>query len=162
MSGLISEPNGNAALEAQGSDAYPASVWDSQQPFELTRQLGRAVVGAEARYGAVDEFGQQIIAPEPPVDPASLNAKWGIPGHLTFDNPLPDSVARSMNDAKRDELARQDAVARSSAGMLTRFGAGLITGALDPLNLAAAFVPAIGEARAAGWLAVPAIWPASQ
>ena len=153
MTGLYSEPIGNVAQQAQESEAYPASVWDSEEPFGASKQLLRGIGNAQARFGTVDEYGRQITPPEPSAEADVLNQKYGIDGHLKFDNPLPESVAQEMYQAKRDELARADAAARSNAGRLTRLGAGLVTGAYDPLNLAAAFMPGIGEARTMGWLA---------
>lgn len=55
---------------------------------------------------------------------------------------------------------RQDAAARESVdartpwgfGSLFRGSAQLLTGLVDPLNIASAFIPVVGEARAARWL----------
>ena len=157
MSGFITQQAGNAALAAPGenapADAYPSSVWDSQDWFGATKQLGRGMGAAAAMYGATDEYGRQVSPPEPYVDAAELNKRYGITDHLRFDNPLPESVASSMYDAKRDELGRESAAGRSDAGGLARFGAGLVSGVADPLNIAAAFVPVVSEARVAGLLA---------
>lgn len=46
-------------------------------------------------------------------------------------------------------LARRSGVGATVAG----FGAGLAAGATDPLNVASAFIPVVGEARYAAWLA---------
>lgn len=152
MTGLFSEPIGNVAAQAQGSDAYPASVWDAQELAGGSQQFLRAVGGGQAQFGAIDEYGRVVAPSAPYLDPETLNRTWGIDGHLKFDAPLPESVARSMFDAKRDELARQDASRRSDAAGITKFGAGLAAGLTDPLNLAAGLIPVVGEARAAGWL----------
>lgn len=152
MTGLYSEPIGNAAEQARGSDAYPASVWDSQELAGGSQQFLRASGAAQAEHGTFDEYGRPLSPPEPPIDPETLNRTWGIDGHLKFTAPLPDSVARYMFQAKRDELARQDAAARSDAWWPTKIGAGFLAGAADPLNIAAAFIPVMGEARAAGML----------
>ena len=57
---------------------------------------------------------------------------------------------------KQEEILRQDTMARAPSGILptgTRFAAQLMTGLADPLNIAAAFVPVVGQARYASMLA---------
>lgn len=59
-------------------------------------------------------------------------------------------------DRKREEVTRQSILARAPSGIVpstTRFAASLLTGVLDPLNVAASFVPVVGEARYAEMLA---------
>ncbi len=57
---------------------------------------------------------------------------------------------------KQDEARRQDILARAPTGFVpttTRFAAQLATGLTDPLNIAASFIPVVGEARVASLLA---------
>lgn len=57
---------------------------------------------------------------------------------------------------KQDETRRADIMARAPTGIVptsTRFAAQLLTGLTDPLNIAAAFIPVVGEARYASMLA---------
>lgn len=157
MVGFYSDPVANPVGEAQGSDAIASTPFEGQDWFGLPRQVGREIGNYTAEYGVYDpELGQQMAPPEPTMPAAQANAQYGIPGKLTFPNDVPESVAQSMYDAKREQLQRQDAAARtpdnfwSGAG---RIGAGLTVGALDPLNIAASFLPVIGEARVAGMLA---------
>ena len=157
MSGFITQDLGNAALAAPGQNAptsaYPSSVWDYTPWMEDTTRLARSIGDSQAAYGTIDEYGRQVGAPEPAMPAAEAQAKYGIPGELDFPNDIPESVAADRYQAKREELARQDAASRSSAGLLTRLGAGLATTAADPLNIAAAFVPGVEEARVMGVLA---------
>jgi hypothetical protein len=154
--GLISEPMGNVATEQPGTALFPSTAFEGQDWLGLTKMLGRGLNTAQAEMGTVDDYGRQTSAPEPSIDAADANKAYGIPGKLTFSAPLPASVAQSMQDAKRDEITREDAAARAPPGFwpgAARLGAGFVAGALDPLNLAALFVPGLGEARSAGILA---------
>jgi len=148
--GLISEPIGSFASSQPGSVVFPSTVGDTLDWFGTTRQIGRGLRNLAAEFGSADEFGHPVMAPEPAIPAADLQKQFGIPGKLTFDAPLPESVAQSMYQAKREEIAREDALARRPSGFLSgaaTVGADLLAGMLDPTNIAASFVPAVGEAR---------------
>jgi len=137
-------------------ETIPSTPFEGQDWAGLSRQLLRLNERSNAEQGLYDEQGNQIIAPEPRMAPADANAKYGIPGELAFDNPVPESVASQLYDAKREELVRQDAAMRAPSGIwegAKRFGAGFVASAIDPLNIAASFVPVVGEARYGVWLA---------
>lgn len=95
----------------------------------------------------------------PPVEMLSAeaaNERYGIEGELSFDGPTPATTAADLNQLKRDEVRRRDAMARRGGGFLetaSMFGVGLGVSALDPLNIASAFVPVVGPARVAAMLA---------
>lgn len=58
-------------------------------------------------------------------------------------------------ERKRDEVRRQDILARAPGGFVQgglRFGAGLAASIVDPLNIASAFLPVVGPARYASLL----------
>jgi hypothetical protein len=142
-------------LQAQGAAAFPSTPGESFDPLALTKQLLRVGTDITTEQGAYDEFGNEIAPPEPSVPAEELQQRYGGNG-LTFDKPLPDSVAKSMYDAKWDELKRQDIAQRAPGGFwdtAERVGIGLVSQALDPVNLAASFIPVVGEARYAQWLA---------
>jgi hypothetical protein len=154
--GLISAPIGNVSTEQPGTALFPSSAFEGQDWFGPISQLARGIGSASAKLGEVGEFGQTISQPEPSISADDANKSYGIPGKLTFTSPLPASVAQSMAEAKHDEIARQDAAIRTPAGFwpsAERLGASFVAGALDPLNIASMFVPALGEARVAGILA---------
>lgn len=154
--GLIGDPLGNVATEQPGTAIFPSRAFEGQDWFGLSSMAARASGRAQAELGTVDEYGRQTSEPEASISADDANKAYGIPGKLTFSAPVPASVAQSMQDAKRDEIAREDAAARAPSGLwpnAARLGAGFVAGALDPLNVAAAFVPVLGEARAAGMLA---------
>src|SRR5579872_7162096 len=89
------------------------------------------------------------------------NERFGVAGAngvgaLKFDGDVPEDVAQFLSDAKHDELFRADAAARAAPGFwnrAARLGANFAAGALDPLNLAASFVPVLGEERTAALMA---------
>lgn len=74
---------------------------------------------------------------------------------------IPDSGIREralelLIERKKDERRRQDILNRAPEGLLAgaeRFGVSLATQAMDPLNIASAFIPVVGEARYASMLA---------
>lgn len=84
------------------------------------------------------------------------NGQFGIEGELAFDGPVLKGVAQNLYDAKREELMRRSMAERAPPGFfngLSRFGANFVKQFLDPLNVAASFIPVVGEARYAEWLA---------
>ncbi|MGD9614930.1 MAG: hypothetical protein AB7H90_02905 [Alphaproteobacteria bacterium] len=92
--------------------------------------------------------------------PDEANERYGIKGRLSWSAPVYEDVAREQLARKRETIAREDIIARREHGLLTggvaRIGAGLVgglPGIVDPLNIASAFVPVVGEARAAAWAA---------
>jgi hypothetical protein len=136
MTGLQSDP---IPLQQDRSLAeYPtASHWTGQDFGGLTLYAGQA--GA----ALLDTGG-------PMLDARQANQLYGIDGQLKFDSPLPQAVAEDQYAAKRAELVRNTEGALDSQtfwGKAGRLGAGFVAGALDPINIAASFVPAVGEAR---------------
>lgn len=92
-----------------------------------------------------------------PVMPAEeAQAKYGMPG-LKFDHPVTEELAQARHAEAMASAKRQDIIRRSGGGVLASAPVGvavsLAAGLLDPLNVAAAFVPVVGEARSAAMLA---------
>jgi hypothetical protein len=109
--------------------------------------------------------------PEPMLDPDTANARYGIKGNLSFDQPIPASVAQELYEHHRDSLFRQDVMARvvnppkeappgyvpspgdttyqwtTGLGWKTKLATGFIASLLDPLNIAAAFIPVADKRR---------------
>lgn len=153
--GLISEPMGSVASAQPNSAVFPSSAFEGQEWFAPEQQLARLGQRFTAETGSLPLIDPTLPGgqgePEPMVDPSTLNRAYAV-GDLRFSSPLPDSVAMAMSDAKRDEIMRQDAASRTPPGIaagVARLGAGFIAGVLDPVNLAAAFVPGLGEAGVA-------------
>jgi hypothetical protein len=90
------------------------------------------------------------------LQPEDANRLFGIEGHLRFTEPLSEASAIQLRDLKRAELARQDVFARANSGVggwSARLAVGLVGTAIDPLNIASAFVPVVGQTRTAAMLA---------
>lgn len=77
---------------------------------------------------------------------------------VTFDIPdtgMSATEYQSMVDREYAKRAHADAIARGPSGFAAgtvRFGAGLLAQAFDPINLAAGFIPVVGQARLARML----------
>ena len=84
--------------------------------------------------------------------PEEAKAEFSDVG-LEIDAPAPRAVVERKAKVRRDQLIRDDIIARGPQGVAAtgaRFGVSLLGAAVDPLNIAAAFVPVVREARFAG------------
>lgn len=173
MVGILSETvRPNARLAALGLDALPSTtsdvLWATAEEawhFNPTPSAARLIERAN-QYRAA--FGEEFPTEIPGISlsvpdsgatvlhPEQANARFGIPGHLTFDAWLPEATAQDLHDMKRAELRRLAVFARSQGGFgegAARLGLGLLVSALDPTNVAAIFIPSVGPARTAIWAA---------
>jgi len=164
MPGFLGDPIGNPALQAEGAENVSSGVFGGLPGwFSTLHDVVRSVGNFGAEYGITGPDGVQVAPPEPSIPADAANQQFGSPGApelgvspLKFTTALPASVARSLYAAKQADIIRADAAARSTPGFLAgaaRMGADLVQQATDPLNLASAFVPGIGEARVGGLLA---------
>lgn len=160
----------NVYDEAQGLWALPAPTGEvvsatAEETFvrnpvpSLSREFGRIEtergVAAERR----DRLSPLNYSTELPEDevrlyPEEANRKYGVDFYgknvLSWDGPVTESTAKELHDLKVAELRRETILSRSEGGGLqglARFGTGLAVSAIDPLNIASAFVPVFGEAR---------------
>lgn len=94
--------------------------------------------------------------PEAPVQlsPEEANKRFGVDFYgksvLSWDAPVREDTAQELYDLKIGELRRETILSRAGGGVgqnLARFGTGLAVSAIDPLNIASAFIPVFGEAR---------------
>ncbi|WP_338794120.1 hypothetical protein [Pseudomonas sp. AE27] len=122
---------------------------------ELNQQeQGRAVVMGPESYFAPNA-GR--LEPETPLLGAE-QAREQVAG-AGLDIKIPDQGIRQgalevLIERHREQLARQQIMARAGSGnMPTQITASLAASLLDPLNIASAFVPVVGEARYARLLA---------
>lgn len=105
----------------------------------------------------IDPAGNAVYAPEIPKISAE-QARQKVMG-AGLDLKIPDEGIRPgaldiLMQRQREQIARQQVLARSPSGNLgTQVAAGLAASVLDPLNIATAFVPVVGEARYAQLLA---------
>ena len=155
-----------------GTGLLPTTLWQSMEavfddplgrPVELlSREMDLAKAAASPKPARPGLGGRSRSrsrterAPLTPlVDPDVLNEEFGHLG-LTFDEPTRRGVAELLAEDKRDERRRAAIIARSPQGVfpgVARFGAALAGAMMDPLNIASAFVPVVGQARFAGLVA---------
>jgi hypothetical protein len=86
----------------------------------------------------------------PLLQPDEANQQYGIKGTLSWDKPVRAATAKLQNQFATERLQRADVLSRATSGVLpttARLAASLGASALDPLNIAASFVPVVGEAR---------------
>lgn len=106
---------------------------------------------AVMRQGIVYQEATEPDSPYVTADEANERA-----GHLglSFDAPIPERALDIMMERKGRENQRNFVLARRSRDLGTTtagFLTALAVSALDPLNVASAFVPVVGEARFALW-----------
>lgn len=115
-------------------------------------QEGRAVVMGPESYFAPN---QARLEPDSPMMSAqdardkvdSLGLKLNIPEQGIRSGALDVIIQR-----QQEQLARQQVLARAGSSFGTQLSAGLAASILDPINIASAFVPVVGEARYASML----------
>lgn len=140
---ISDQPMGSFAEDYRA--APPSQIGSETDWLQGARQVLRAGARESVEYGQVGDIpGPTEESSQPDV----LNQKYSIPGKLNFDSPLPDSVAKSMYDTKRDELMRQDATMRRPPGFVAgaeTYGLQFVADALDPVNIAAVMIPGVPE-----------------
>lgn len=75
---------------------------------------------------------------------------------MVGDEGIREAALEDLIERKYQERRRQDVIARGPEGFLpgaAQFGTGLAVSLIDPLNVASAFIPVVGEARVAQMLA---------
>jgi hypothetical protein len=168
MTWLTRELPDNEPLRRFGGARLPATLGESvSAAFDdptlspstlIARQMALA---AAAGAPPPDDLGFFTVgapaAPEPSplVAAEDLNREFGALG-LSFDRPTRRAVAELLAEGKRSERLRADIVARGPQGFFpgaARLGASFLAAALDPLNVASAFVPVVSQARFAGFVA---------
>lgn len=123
-----------------------------------------AWTGSEDTSGFLSRFAQRTIAAassmlqgEDKMPADEVNKRYaptgpdGKPVKIT-DTPMYDNVAQLVSQAKSAELDREGALSRAQAQRsgLGNFTMGVSAFLRDPLNVAAMFVPGVGEEAAAG------------
>lgn len=156
-----------AGINEQGTAAVPSTTgqvlgatFGEGLAENLTPRLFRSAgrFASETGIVGVDDWGNPLtVEPDPLIDPATANAEFGIKGALSFDKPVTRAIAQDLYEHKRDQLQREDTIARREGDLTTggtaRFVTSLGAGVLDPINLAAGFIPVVGQVREAALIA---------
>lgn len=134
------------AMNSQGLPAIHATAGETfrneLEDFTVTGSLWRSIARqAYALRGDVQWMDADLAT-----------KRYGIPGKLEFDEPVPEPTARQLWETGKRELAI-DAIRARGNSPFAQAGGALVAQILDPLNVAAAFVPVVGEARYAEMLA---------
>lgn len=133
---------------ALGAAAEEALLFSPTASIIAAGELATAEAGEP--LGLAPRTGGLRFRQVPKLSAEALNEQFGIEGHLTFTEPETEEYGRIKNRNARAEQAREDVFRRADKGFLAgaaRFGVGLAASALDPLNIASAFIPAAGPAR---------------
>lgn len=139
--------------DASFSGAYatnPTSSITRMQALE-DEEVGAPQVGA-----GLGRLPSQRFAPDTPLLDAQA-ARDKVSG-MGLDIKIPEQGIRQgaldiLIDRHREQAARQQVMARANGGSFgTQLAAGISASLLDPLNIASAFVPVVGEARYAAML----------
>lgn len=96
----------------------------------------------------MDTLSQQAVADGRMRSQEDLQQQYGDLG-LSFDRAMTDDEAKHIASRKREEITRQAIIEAGPKGVLpgaARFGAGLAAMAVDPLEIATAFIPVVGSA----------------
>ncbi len=120
------------------------------------RALEDEEVGAPQVGAGLGRLPSQRLAPDTPLLDAQA-AREKVSG-MGLDIKIPEQGIRQgaldiLIDRHREQAARQQVMTRANGGAFgTQLAAGISASLLDPLNIASAFVPVVGEARYASIL----------
>jgi hypothetical protein len=139
-----------------GSGAAWDQAWATNPTTAMSHMAQEAGTGANAT-GDLPIQGMMRITGDavPMMTPDQAEERYGIPGQLSFKGPefsqgVREAQAKLLKTWKQDEIRRSDILARSTPGFApatARFAVGLGASVLDPINVASAFIPVLGEAR---------------
>lgn len=170
---LFGPPSTARALEVRGLDVVEASpgevlgatagqAWAESIGPRVARYLSTRGPAGEGTAG-VDIMGnvtgaEPTEAPPAPamLPPDELNKRYGMPG-LKFDAPMAETTAAAIAADRKAAQARAAIIERRGDALSTsaavRYPLAFATAVLDPVNVAAAFIPFAGPARTARLLA---------
>lgn len=176
MLGLISlGPQGDAEAQERRAELVPATAGEVfggaiAEGFQesvgprMARVVRRGYADAgDGNYAPLNAFDENdlptgLLPPSPMVPLDVLKREYEIPGVLSFDKDTPQSVAQSLYEHKRGQMARADAIRRAdnmlTQGMAARFVGSMIGSLADPVNIAAMFVPGLRESTVARMMGV--------
>lgn len=147
----LGDPSAPVAVQQLGAGAAEAStgeVLGAVAGSAWANSIGPRIVSWGAR--ALGEPGATLTAQE-------ANERFGIPGVLTFDSATSEATARALREGREAEARRQAIIARRPDSLATsgaaRTAVAFATAVLDPVNVAAAFIPVVGPGRTAALLA---------
>ncbi|WP_289140828.1 hypothetical protein [uncultured Pseudomonas sp.] len=134
-------------------DAAFGGAYATNPTSSITRMqaLEDEEVGAPQVGAGLGRLPSQRLAPDTPLLDAQA-AREKVSG-MGLDIKIPEQGIRQgaldiLIDRHREQAARQQVMTRANGGSFgTQLGASVAASLLDPLNIASAFVPVVGEAR---------------
>jgi hypothetical protein len=142
----LGDPTAARAVQARGLQGIEASTG------EVLRATAGSAWAGSIGPRIVDWWNRSGIE-SPTLEPAEANERFGIPGVLTFDQPVTESTAEALREAREAEQRRQAIIARRPDNLATsgaaRMALTFATAVLDPVNLGLALIPYVGQARMA-------------
>lgn len=146
--------------------AGSGEVFDASFGSALTTNPSNSIMRSEELTQAQEGLRltgdtESILVPphnEPDTPMLDAQAARDRVAGMGLDIKIPDQGIRQgaldiLIDRHREQAARQQVLARANGGSFgTQIAAGLAASLLDPLNIASAFVPVVGEARYAAML----------
>ena len=149
--GLFDDPLTQDSLEPTGAERRSAAIGDAWSSM-VGPSLYRWAQLDEARKWGGDAYPEQYS----PEDAKAFFEANGVGGHLTPENRTYNRLELSiLTQRKQAELRRQYVLERAKGGYVEggeRLLLSLGTSLADPLTIASAFVPVVGEARYAALL----------
>lgn len=172
----------SALQRSRGLDAYPASFGevtaanfglsfaDAPVPL-LYRKAQREWLEYGSRptplsgiAGALTEEDRQFLPQDRTgsqftdmMTAEDANKEFSVPGMTPFDKPVSRAVAEDIYESHRRRIARESVLERGretiASSWLVEFPVMLAAQAIDPINLASAFLPGAPAARVTAWLA---------
>lgn len=153
---ITGRPAPNPFMENLGLAAFPASLGEV-----LKATAGEAAatnpVGLISRFAdrTFEDFAALAGAPGTELlSAAEATRRHGFEYQgkqgIVFDRTISDASARELAEQKKKELIRQSVLARAQGGFVEgslQLLTGLAVSAVDPINIASAFIPVVGEAR---------------
>jgi hypothetical protein len=151
---ILDVPAESGVFGAAFDEAFATNPSTSLARMEgLTQeQEGRAVVMGPESYFAPNQARMEPDSPLVSAQDArdkvdSLGLKLNIP-----DQGIRSGALDVLIERQQAQLARQQVLARAGSSFGTQLSAGLAASIIDPINIASAFVPVVGEARYAALL----------
>jgi hypothetical protein len=141
-----------------GAQAQEAWTYNPLPSVMRRRELSRAYRGAEPNFLDINPFGEEAPSTASPmVDASAARQRIKDEG---LDLVVPDAGIRQraldiLIERKKEERRRNDILSRAPSGLTAgaaRIGTALAASALDPLNVASAFIPVVGPTRYAAML----------
>lgn len=149
----------NPVFQATGFDtlstgyALDTTAADAWTTAPISEALRTADIQA-SQQGPIIAGGRGGVLRGPPqsplLTPEQANDQFGIDGELKWDKPVRAATATLQNQFTMDRLKTADQLNRAETGFIpgaARLATSFAVQAMDPLNVAASFVPVVGEAR---------------